>query len=354
MALIAVQAWRSAMDSGACAAAPRALSTVRGGSGVATREDSATKRIGHRRLVEPQQASGVPSVVDTVERAYEIQEVAQLTGLSPARLRAWERRYELVQPRRAPNGYRTYTADQVALLRAYARLTGAGERIGELALEPRDAVLARAEQRELNGTPLAALLDAVKTCDRERLEALVAQQLALRGLRPFAREIVAPLAGAVGDLWALGKIQIAAEHLASEVVVHTLKGGLRARGSGPLAVCACVSGERHEWGLLGALTEGQEQGWRIHYLGPDLPVAEVVEAAWRLRPRAVALSSSSPAGCEAELPALAELPGRLPPDTAAIIGGGGTAPHATPLRRLGFHLGDDGFPSPRLFPAKEP
>lgn len=290
----------------------------------------------------------------TLERAYEIQEVAELTGLSPARLRAWERRHELVRPRRMPNGYRAYTADQVALLRAYARLTEAGERIGELAQEPVEAVLARAERRELDGTPLAALVDAVKALDRERLEALVAQQLALRGPWAFAQEIVAPLATMIGDLWALGKISIAAEHLASEVVVHALKAGLRARGSGPLAVSACVPGERHEWGILGALTQIQEQGWRIHYLGPDLPVEEIVEAAWRLRSEAVALSTSSPAGCESQLPSLAQLPERLPSGTLAIIGGGGAEPHATTLRRLGFGLGAEAFPAPRHFSVPEP
>jgi methanogenic corrinoid protein MtbC1 len=134
--------------------------------------------------------------------------------------------------------------------------------------------------------------------------------------------------------------------MASEVVVHALKGGLRAtRGSGPLVVCACVAGERHEWGLLGALTAAQERGWRIHYLGPDLPADEVVEAAWRLRPDAVALSTSSPAGCESQLPALAQLPGRLPPRTIAIIGGGGAGPHVSVLHRLGFRTDLDGFPS---------
>ena len=38
------------------------------------------------------------------ERTYEIHEVAELTGLAPARLRAWERRYEVVRHRRMPNG----------------------------------------------------------------------------------------------------------------------------------------------------------------------------------------------------------------------------------------------------------
>ncbi|HEU5169856.1 MAG TPA: MerR family transcriptional regulator [Gemmatimonadales bacterium] len=62
------------------------------------------------------------------ERTYEIHEVAELTGLAPARLRAWERRYEIVRPCRMPNRYRAYSADQVALLRAFRRLTDAGER----------------------------------------------------------------------------------------------------------------------------------------------------------------------------------------------------------------------------------
>jgi MerR family transcriptional regulator, light-induced transcriptional regulator len=292
--------------------------------------------------------------VTGAQRTYEIHEVAELTGLAPARLRAWERRYEIVRPRRMPNGYRAYTADQVALLRAYARLTDAGERIGDLAHAPMEDVLARAEHRELDGTPVAALVNAVKELDRERLEALVGQQIALRGLGAFAEEIVAPLAQAVGDLWALGKITIAAEHLASEVVLHALKGGLRAsRGSGPLAVCACLAGERHEWGLLGTLTLVQEQGWRIQYLGPDLPANEVVEAAWRLRPQVVALSTSLGDNCESQLATMAELPGRLPPGTVLGIGGGGAEPHAAALRHFGFRVELAAFASPSASAPRE-
>src|SRR5258705_440848 len=227
------------------------------------------------------------------DRTYEIHEVAELTGLAPARLRAWERRYEVVRPRRLPNGYRVYTADQVALLRAYARLIAGGERIGDLAGREREDVLARAEVRSLDASPQAALLEAVRAFDRERLEGLVAQQLALRGLRAFAVEVVLPLAQSVGDLWALGRVPIAAEHLASEVVLHALKGGLRmSRGAGPLVVCGCLAGERHEWGFLATLAVVQEDGWRIHYLGADLPVEAVVEAAWKLSPEGVAFSGS--------------------------------------------------------------
>ena len=283
------------------------------------------------------------------DRTYEIHEVAELTGLATSRLRAWERRYVVVRPRRMSNGYRVYTSDQVALLRAYARLIEAGERIGDLAARPREEVLARAATtRSLDGSPHAALMEAVRALDRERLEGLVAQQLALRGLRSFAAGVVVPLGRLVGDLWAEGALPIAAEHLASEVILHALKGGLRmSRGDGARLVSACLPGERHEWGLLAALAEMQEQGWRIHYLGSDLPVPEVARAAWKLAARAVALSGSDPAVVRAALPALAALPGKLPPGSMALIGGSGVERHAGVLRGYGFRLELEGLAAAR-------
>lgn len=277
-------------------------------------------------------------------RTYEINEVARLTGLAPARLRAWERRYEIVRPQRQPNGYRAYTSDQVALLRALARLIAAGERVGDLAELPPAEILRRSQDLGHDGSPLSALLDATKALDRDRFEHLVAQQLALRGLGGFAREVAIPLAQAVGDLWALGKLPIAAEHMASEVVLQVLKSGLRmSRGNGPLALCACLPGERHEWGVLCALTTVHERGWRVQYLGADLPVDDIIEAAWTLSPAAIALSASDPATIQREMTALAALPGRLPPRTLPVIGGGGAERHAAQLEHLGYRIGLSAF-----------
>lgn len=306
-----------------------------------------------RRRAAPRAACHPVPGLPVADRMYEIHEVASLTGLTPARLRAWERRYEVVRPRRMANGYRAYSGEQVALLRAFARLVAEGERIGDLAGRPTDEVLARAAGRDLDGSPHGALLDAVKALDRDRLEALVAQQLALRGLRGFAQEVAMPLAETMGDLWAMGKIPIAAEHLASEVVLHALKGGLRlSRANGPLLVAACLPGERHEWGFLSALAVVQEAGWRIHYLGADLPLGDVVEAAWRLEPACVALSTSDPRLLEANLAELEALPARLPPGTRAAIGGGGVRDRARFLEAHGFRVGAAAFAPEAEDPAR--
>jgi MerR family transcriptional regulator, light-induced transcriptional regulator len=280
------------------------------------------------------------------DRTFEIHEVARLTGLAAARLRAWERRYEVVRPRRRPNGYRASTREQVALLRAFARLIGEGARIGELAARPRDEVLAPSELR-LPKHPVTELLEAARSLDRERLDRLVAEELAGRGLGAFAQGVALPLAQVIGDQWALGNLAIAAEHLASEVVLGALKAGLvpaATAGAGPLVVGACLPGERHEWGFLSTLAVLYQRGWRIHYLGADLPVVEMVEATRMLHPRGVALSCSDPSLVRAALPALAALRSALPPKTIAAIGGGGVDPHAGVLRSYGFRVGLDALP----------
>jgi DNA-binding transcriptional MerR regulator len=281
-------------------------------------------------------------------RTYEIHEAAELTGLATARLRAWERRYEIVRPRRQPNGYRAYSSEQVALLRAFARLCAAGERIGDLVRQPRESVIARAEERATDNSPLSSLLEAVKRFDRERLSQLLGEHR--RRLDPvrFGREVVLPLGEVIGDLWALGKLGVAAEHLASEVVVQQLKAELaNAPAGGAFLLAACLPGEHHEWGFLVTLVDLKSRGWRVQYLGADLPLKDLVEAVWTTIPQVVALSAANPQNVEVRLPELRRLSRLLPPGTVAAVGGRGTDGIGAKLRRAGLRVGIESLPDPR-------
>lgn len=281
-------------------------------------------------------------------RTYEIHEVAELTGLATARLRAWERRYEVVRPTRQPNRYRTYTSEQVALLRAFARLCAAGERIGDLVREPRDAIIARAEGRATDGSPLSQLVEAVKRLDRDRLSLLLDDHRKRMDGERFGREIILPLGEVIGDLWALGRLSVAAEHLASEVVVQQLKAELNPGGSpGPVLLAACLPAERHEWGFLVTLVRLQHSGWRVRYLGADLPLRDLVEAAWTLVPQVVALSAADPMNVTSRLSELRRLPRLLPPGTLVVLGGQGAEINGSRLRRAGLKVGSGVIPEPR-------
>src|SRR5512143_1122569 len=65
--------------------------------------------------------------------AYPLRTVSATTGLSPDLIRAWERRYGVVSPRRGARGARLYSSADVAHLRLLARVVGAGRAIGDVA-----------------------------------------------------------------------------------------------------------------------------------------------------------------------------------------------------------------------------
>jgi methanogenic corrinoid protein MtbC1 len=172
----------------------------------------------------------------------------------------------------------------------------------------------------------------------------VAAEVRRNGLAAFARDAAPRLAGAIGELWALGRLPLAGEHVATEVVLHALKGGLApGRRRGPLVLAACLPGERHEWGITGAMVLVQELGWRCHYLGPDLPLAELHDAAWALRPAAIAVSGATGAVLQQNLEILGALAAKLPPGVAAIVGGEGVEPHRSLLRGFGWEVGLERF-----------
>ena len=57
---------------------------------------------------------------------YPIREVARLTGIKPITLRAWERRYDLIEPVRTDSGHRLYTQEHIDFLNETLRLMEEG------------------------------------------------------------------------------------------------------------------------------------------------------------------------------------------------------------------------------------
>lgn len=73
-------------------------------------------------------------------RGHPIRVVEQRTGLTAATLRAWERRYGVVEPTRSDGGHRLYSDDDVYRLRALVRAVEGGRSIGQVAALTTDEV----------------------------------------------------------------------------------------------------------------------------------------------------------------------------------------------------------------------
>ncbi|CAN8142800.1 HTH merR-type domain-containing protein [uncultured Thiomicrorhabdus sp.] len=63
---------------------------------------------------------------------YPIREVSRLTGVNAITLRAWERRYGLIEPVRTESGHRLYTDEHVQLIKRAVQLTQQGVPISQV------------------------------------------------------------------------------------------------------------------------------------------------------------------------------------------------------------------------------
>lgn len=66
------------------------------------------------------------------EKMYAIREVAGLTGLKPVTLRAWQRRYNLIQPKRTEKGHRLYREQDLNTIREVQAWLAKGVSIGKV------------------------------------------------------------------------------------------------------------------------------------------------------------------------------------------------------------------------------
>jgi DNA-binding transcriptional MerR regulator len=258
------------------------------------------------------------------EETYALRVASRLTGLSPDLLRAWERRYGVVVPLRTPGGTRRYRPRDLERLRLVKAAVDAGHRISEVAqLEEEELARLVELRRKPDRSALEEALEALCALDAAAAERIAGQQLAGLGPIQFAREFALPLLNALGDGWAQGKVCVASEHLGTGLLRSMLGSGLRhtaATASAPPIVFATPPGELHEMGLLAAAVTTLGAGGNPVYLGPNLPLEEIVRAVESRRAPALALSLVAQAGTDPGV-ALAELRKRLYSEVEIWVGG---------------------------------
>ena len=89
---------------------------------------------------------------------------------------------------------------------------------------------------------------------------------------------------------------------------------------GPVALLACLPGERHDLGLMAFGLALRSHGWRVAFLGSDTPLDTVDAAADALQPSLVVFSTVAPDLGHAALPQLQTLASRY----RVALGGAGS------------------------------
>jgi methanogenic corrinoid protein MtbC1 len=233
---------------------------------------------------------------------YNTAAVVRTSGVPAATFRAWERRYGFPRPERLPAGQRLYSERDVAAIRWLHEQTERGLTISRAVALVLDA-LAGAEQRrpvESVGRPttdLAADLGAaLLSADQTRADGILAEAFALYPIETVALEVMEPLLIEVGERWHRAELSVADEHYVTNYLLRKLFALFNAydgRTGRGLIVTACAPGEWHEVGILIVSLFLARQGYRVLYLGPNLPLESLAAELPRLRPDLVCLSAAT-------------------------------------------------------------
>lgn len=285
---------------------------------------------------------------------YKIGAVSRLTGLSADVVRVWERRYKAIIPQRSDGGSRLYCDSDIARLRKLRQAVELGHAIGQIAKLPNEELEKLAGKHratfaisnKLDGQNSGQIAGTTTELDRlqigdphevarerfleaiARMDVVTADEEIHRAAtlyppRVIIKNIVAPLLEEIGERWAHRDFGIAHEHVATNLIRNLLSSLFRLYPPDEAADTIVLStplGERHEFGILIGALIAATRGWRVVYLGTDLPASEIVRTIKLTKARVLVLSVLSPQNLQIadELQALAT---QLPQNTRVWIAG---------------------------------
>jgi len=240
---------------------------------------------------------------------YTIKQAASRSGVTIQLLRAWERRYGVVEPARTQAGYRLYDEEAIDRLRVMRRLIDSGwtpstaarhihdmdaAAIGELLAEmPARPELVGQPDRETAGALGEAFVSSAAALDEPGFEAVLDDMFMRGSFEQVASGLVMPALVALGEGWQEGRLDVAAEHAAAGAVQRRLGAAFMAAGrpidESNVVLVGLPPGARHDLGALAFATALRRRGVTVRYLGADLPLQDWLDAAVRTSAAAVVI-----------------------------------------------------------------
>ena len=256
--------------------------------------------------------------------------VTRRTGIGQHTLRAWERRFGFPSPLRLTSGHRRYTEDQIDRLQLIVQALAQGHRAGDVVPLPTarlEALVGASRPRpQAEPTWEATLIQKAQGFEREGIVSELSHAYASLGVCTFLHERLVPLTSAIGTAWVEGRLGITHEHFLTEILEDTLRAlrtPLEHSAQGRPVLLATLPHERHALGLQMAALITALAGRRLRILGVEVPAEEILAAAEKLDPIAVAISVSVDSASPETARSLTWLRARLPAHIALWVGGQG-------------------------------
>jgi DNA-binding transcriptional MerR regulator len=239
---------------------------------------------------------------------YSIKDLERLSGIKAHTIRIWEKRYEILNPRRTDTNIRYYCDNDLKRLLSISVLVNNGHKISKLAsLRNEDLGLKIIELNNLHSPvhsgQIENLIVAMIDLDEIKFEHVLNNSIIKIGFEDTLFQLIYPLLSKIGTLWQIGTITTVHEHFISNLIRQKL---FAAIDSLPLErpeksktiLLVLPQWELHDIGLLVYNYLIRKKGHKTIFLGQGVPLTDVESIRKLINPDLLVTSFSSPADVE--------------------------------------------------------
>ena len=221
---------------------------------------------------------------------YSMAQVEALSGIKAHTLRIWERRYNFLNPSRTQSNIRFFSDLQLIQLVNFGILLRNGHKISKVEKMPQDQI------HELVDQILSLTKDNVDNKGKEDIQSLTLAMLAMdemkfneifnahiirKGLLGTVRDLIYPFLHHIGILWNTQKTMPAQEHFISCLIRKKIISAIDMIPHPPVQakkiIIFLLEDEHHEIGILLASFIAAERGYKVYYLGQNVPSENIHE-----------------------------------------------------------------------------
>ena len=218
---------------------------------------------------------------------FSIRQIELLTGIKSHTLRIWEQRYDFFKAKRKESNLRFYTNEDLKKLLCISFLYHNGRKVSKIATLSDEEITAEAARIPLAETNYATaiqhLLKAALDFNEAAFVGTLNELIEKIGFETMVTDVCYPYMLRIGLLWDTNRIIPAQEHFSSyiiqnKIISETEKLSITQQGD-PEIMLFCPENEFHELPLLFINYLLRKQGWRVIYLGANIKLDDLKEAA---------------------------------------------------------------------------
>jgi DNA-binding transcriptional MerR regulator len=222
--------------------------------------------------------------LNNIKQDFTIKDLENISGIKAHTIRIWEKRYNLLQPRRTETNIRFYNADNLKKLLNIVLLYKNNFKISKIAAMSDEEIILQSRELTftdaINDEAINALKVSMFQFDKILFNATYNKLLLKKTFREIFKEVFIPFLDHIGLLWQTDTLIPAHEHFISNLIVQKTQLNIEKlqysiAHTNKTYVLFLPENEIHEIGLLYLNYELVLRGFHTVYLGQSLPLSNL-------------------------------------------------------------------------------